>query len=803
MAKTIDELKAQSAEVKDATVVGENTATRVGTLFNDIVEHIEQAHADGTVTTEKLASSAITTEKIANGAVTFEKLADTLTANKVDNDNKIPINSAVLGALGYRVKLLDGVFVPAEKLEPISISSFSSNTILNASGNTITFNNFVVSELIDISNISYDYYYNPTVSVNENFGKIAFYNSNQMPICVISGGNLSNSFNNTIYKLNVPLDAKYIRICAQSASLIKIYRAKKVHSLNELNLASKDMEAVGGINLYNWRTITTDLYINAESGKIVSKSNYFVSDYIYIGDKDASTKITFSNSAAATDASYALYDSEKNIISYGLYNSAGVIKGNAAYLRVSSSWGNWAYGRYTTEKEMVCVGEQPNVFVPYTKTDINSLYKVDDKRWFEQVDLPIISSMKIIETTYEDGIFGGNTGANFGTSDFIQLDPTIKNYYYKCVSSWSATLVKVRFYDKDKNLILNGNLPSGFFNENRNTFLKVVIPNGCQYIRYARVITHTADGLYQSVTQDYETALKGFVDGLVKRVYAPTNNVLWIGTSIPEGAQYPVMSCQANGYVCTNNALGSSSLAIRTNLPRCLTYTEAEFRAAFKASIGTTITQAEFDQAIRKTYEISVLPFVKGESKTINGWTSNPNAIKVSAIVIDHGYNDYANINSLMENKDSIDWDSTDRTNFVGAFNYLINEIQKINPTIKIIIGGYFDYTLVSSNKPLGKNICDLQTLLAQRYNFELLDVWNYSQISWARFVQGTSDYIDKINKQYGKSFTVESWEKDSDGNLRSHKIYCPDGIHPHSDPTGVSNRILNAVYTKLMRNII
>ena len=35
MAKTIDELKAQGAEVKNATVVGENTATRVGTLFTE------------------------------------------------------------------------------------------------------------------------------------------------------------------------------------------------------------------------------------------------------------------------------------------------------------------------------------------------------------------------------------------------------------------------------------------------------------------------------------------------------------------------------------------------------------------------------------------------------------------------------------------------------------------------------------------------------------------------------------------------------------------------------------------------
>lgn len=52
MAKTIEQLKAQGAQVKNATVVGENTATRVGTLFTDIVEHVEQYEAGQTADTE-------------------------------------------------------------------------------------------------------------------------------------------------------------------------------------------------------------------------------------------------------------------------------------------------------------------------------------------------------------------------------------------------------------------------------------------------------------------------------------------------------------------------------------------------------------------------------------------------------------------------------------------------------------------------------------------------------------------------------------------------------------------------------
>lgn len=41
MAKTISELRNQSIQVRDASAAGENTATRVGTVLNDIVGHIE------------------------------------------------------------------------------------------------------------------------------------------------------------------------------------------------------------------------------------------------------------------------------------------------------------------------------------------------------------------------------------------------------------------------------------------------------------------------------------------------------------------------------------------------------------------------------------------------------------------------------------------------------------------------------------------------------------------------------------------------------------------------------------------
>lgn len=310
------------------------------------------------------------------------------------------------------------------------------------------------------------------------------------------------------------------------------------------------------------------------------------------------------------------------------------------------------------------------------------------------------------------------------------------------------------------------------------------------------------------------------LEDAIKEVINPTTNlknVLWLGTSIPEGATYPEVSCVNNGYNCINNALGSSRLCftgandpVTTTSGGELTATVDELKSLYSSHIGVEITQTEFNRWLDKSYERSVLPFVKGESLTITDGTTNaadgiinPDSIKVDAIIIDHGYNDNVSVNAIMEDIDSADWKSTDRSNFIGAFNYIINEIQKINPTIKIIVGGYFDYTFQSSGKPLGKNLCDLQTLLAQRYSFELFDVWNYTQINYDRFVKGTANYISDFNTKYGTSYTVPSWMQNSDGDIRSHLLYCPDGIHPHSDKTGQTNKRLNAIYTKLMRSIL
>ena len=105
MSKTIDELRAQSERIANATQAGENTATRVGGTITDIVDHIasledgngavaniaqgavgrdniangvvdEYAITDGAVKTSKIADAAVVASKLAQGAVTTDALAD-------------------------------------------------------------------------------------------------------------------------------------------------------------------------------------------------------------------------------------------------------------------------------------------------------------------------------------------------------------------------------------------------------------------------------------------------------------------------------------------------------------------------------------------------------------------------------------------------------------------------------------------------------------------------------------------------------------------------------------------------------
>ena len=75
MSKTIDELRAQSERIANATQAGENTASRVGGTITDIVDHIASLE-DGNGAVANIAQGAVGRDNIDNGAVDQYAIAD-------------------------------------------------------------------------------------------------------------------------------------------------------------------------------------------------------------------------------------------------------------------------------------------------------------------------------------------------------------------------------------------------------------------------------------------------------------------------------------------------------------------------------------------------------------------------------------------------------------------------------------------------------------------------------------------------------------------------------------------------------
>lgn len=55
--------------------------------------------------------------------------------------------------------------------------------------------------------------------------------------------------------------------------------------------------------------------------------------------------------------------------------------------------------------------------------------------------------------------------------------------------------------------------------------------------------------------------------------------------------------------------------------------------------------------------------------------------------------------------------------------------------------------------------------------------------------VPGTEDYLKDFNQKYGTSYSKRNYfnEPNPNGYISKWQMYCPDGVHPHTDLTGNS----------------
>lgn len=364
----------------------------------------------------------------------------------------------------------------------------------------------------------------------------------------------------------------------------------------------------------------------------------------------------------------------------------------------------------------------------------------------------------------------------------------------------------------------------------------------------------------QSVPSEYitETELnnKGYakqtdlnnLDGRVAKVEKLSSvnakaNVLWIGTSIPAGDitfsnngttqsttsglgsnNYPKMVADALDFNLYNNARGASFVCFypssedgtsnwagkdwteyqnEVHKGYSLSASMAQVEAKFGPN-GLNIPQWLLNNFKSYSYESLIIPYIDGTLASCD------------TVILDHGYNDRQQILSetswhisdgeemvigsgrdwLLKLQDPFEKTLTAESFFQGcwwsdenaedtkkyywkAMVFLCKKIWAVNPRIKIIIGNYFAvksniFGAEYGNDRLGEFICLANSGLANWLRCQCVDVHKYTGL-YNRNLAAGNDY----------------------------QIFCPDNVHPHSDSTGRSNRIIAGVYINALNGIL
>lgn len=321
------------------------------------------------------------------------------------------------------------------------------------------------------------------------------------------------------------------------------------------------------------------------------------------------------------------------------------------------------------------------------------------------------------------------------------------------------------------------------------------------------------------------------------------NNVLWIGTSIPAGDiqhgnngttqstttnlgsnNYPKMIADALGFNLYNNARGSSFVCFYpssedgTNAWAGKDWSEYSSEVWKGYSLSASFAQVDekfgpnglncpqwlINNFKSYSYESLIIPYIDGTLASCD------------TVVIDHGYNDRQVIINeaswhpgegetqfatgsgrdwLLKLQDPFEttletetyfqgkwWNDesvSSKKHYMSAIIFLVKKIWAVNPRIKIIIGNYFTsksnvFGSEFGNDRLGEFVHLANSAIASWLRVNCVEVWHHTGI-YNRNVGGVNDYQN----------------------------FCPDGVHPHSDSTGHSNKIIAGVYINALRGTL
>lgn len=281
--------------------------------------------------------------------------------------------------------------------------------------------------------------------------------------------------------------------------------------------------------------------------------------------------------------------------------------------------------------------------------------------------------------------------------------------------------------------------------------------------------------------------------------YWKGKKIVWFGTSIPAGVvnagdeggtgAYPTRVGEMLGATVYNEAVGSS--AVRIGMHGSISESDQNGYAGVPATcclLSLSGTVAEKQAIIedwdtwKDIFSVGVddvdisnpdkyynASYERKLAKYLTGGSVGP----VDLYVFDHGYNDGGNGNGTnYSDTTDIPTNPLDRTYFIGAMNFLINQIKQDNFRASVIVISHYN------DEYMFKDLVDAQEYIANKWNIPFINISN--KLGFTSFYSVTIDGITK---------TMKNW-------------WLPDMIHPSSDPTGKALQHYAEVLFPMIRDV-
>lgn len=442
----------------------------------------------------------------------------------------------------------------------------------------------------------------------------------------------------------------------------------------------------------------------------------------------------------------------------------------------------------------------------------------------ESITESVVDSNKALKT---DGDLSDNSGFDVREFDVEGLEKVFVSGRSPDNNNFCLAVAK----DSNSNVLATYEVGTGTYYDD---FL-ITLPANSKTLLVMNAHNHSygakeADKVKNFYTKEEAQALFGGTSS-----YWKDKNIWWCGTSIPAGG-YPLIVGTNLGAKVTNKAVGGSMCRanVRTgdyvganfdNITSCLTMTKAEIESFITnyATIQPTLTgnapetlsASNLSRLRAASFEDRLIPYLDGtydfpdlfvidhghndfKYKMPDGTTSDitlePTVSNISQGVLAEDTYMTANNNEKLESffgslsnikpSDLAGFvASLNRNCYKGAINFIVTLILKYKPTARIVfISNYEDE---NGNHPAYAPLITAQEYNAKSWAFPLFDV--YRKLGYSNHIVPGS-----------KNLYAGSYSYDYDMDV--FNVYCPDGVHPHSQPNGISNEIYAGLLAEFLK---